>query len=204
MSIYRSDVFLLATTTGETQPLMIIEFLHRVYEIFEEYFGSVEETSIKENFSTVYQLLEEMMDYGYPLTTEPNALKAMITPPTVMSRLANAANMGGSNVSDVLPGGTLNALFYCLLLVLFDELSSPLFSSLSFHEGTISNHPWRKTGVKYAQNEIYMDIVEEVDAIVDRNGMVTSTEVTGVIAGNSRLSGVPDLVSHTAGLRRSN
>ena len=37
---------------------MVIEFLHRVFEIFEEYFGSVEETSIKENFSTVYQLLE--------------------------------------------------------------------------------------------------------------------------------------------------
>jgi AP-3 complex subunit mu len=164
VSIFRSDVFLLATTTGETQPLMIIEFLHRVFEIFEEYFDSVEETTIKENFSTVYQLLEEMMDYGYPLTTEPNALKAMITPPTVMSRLASAAMMGSSNVSDVLP------------------------------DGTISSMPWRKTGVKYAQNEIYLDIVEEVDAIVDRNGMVTSSEVTGVIAGNCRLSGVPDMV----------
>ena len=44
--------------------------------------------SIKENFSTCYQLLEEMMDHGYPLTTEPNALKAMIQPPTVMGKLA--------------------------------------------------------------------------------------------------------------------
>ena len=32
------------------------------------------------------QLLEEMMDNGYPLTTEPNALKAMIMPPTVTLR----------------------------------------------------------------------------------------------------------------------
>lgn len=32
--------------------------------------------------------------------------------------------------------------------------------------------PWRKAGVKYAQNEIYMDVIEEVDAIVDRNGQV--------------------------------
>ncbi len=35
----------------------------------------------------VYQLLEEMVDYGFPLTTEPNALKAMITPPTIMGEL---------------------------------------------------------------------------------------------------------------------
>jgi AP-3 complex subunit mu len=54
--------------------------------------------------------------------------------------------------------------------------------------------PWRKTGVKYSQNEIYLDIIEEVDAIVDRNGMVITSEVSGVIAANSRLSGVPDLM----------
>lgn len=32
--------------------------------------------------------------------------------------------------------------------------------------------PWRKSGVRYSQNEIYLDIVEEVDAIVDANGQV--------------------------------
>jgi AP-3 complex subunit mu len=32
--------------------------------------------------------------------------------------------------------------------------------------------PWRKSGVKYAQNEIYLDIIEEIDCIVDRNGQV--------------------------------
>lgn len=162
VSIYRDDTFLVATTTRETAPLMVIEFLHRVFEILEEYFGSVEEDTIKDNFSTVYQLLEEMMDYGYPLTTEPNALKAMIKPPSVISRITTAA-IGGSNVSDVLP------------------------------DGTISNMPWRKTGVKYAQNEIYLDIIEEIDAIVDKNGMIISSEVSGIIAGNSKLSGVPDL-----------
>ena len=40
-----------------------------------EYFGGLDDGAIKDNFSTVYQLLEEMMDNGYPLTTEPNALK---------------------------------------------------------------------------------------------------------------------------------
>ena len=54
-----------------------------------EYFDSLDEESIKDNFSTIYQLLEEMMDYGYPLTTEPNALKAMIKPPSVMTKINN-------------------------------------------------------------------------------------------------------------------
>jgi AP-3 complex subunit mu len=103
-----------------------------------------------------------MMDFGYPLTTEPNALKSMIQPPTAISRLANVT-LGGSNVSDILP------------------------------DGTISNMPWRKTDVSYSQNEIYLDIIEEIDAIVDRNGLIVTSEVSGVIAANSRLSGVPDL-----------
>ena len=69
ISIYRDDVFLLVTSSGETNPLSAMEFLHRVFDIMEEYFGNVEEATIKENFATVYQLLEEMMDFGYPLTT---------------------------------------------------------------------------------------------------------------------------------------
>ncbi len=53
-----------------------------------DYFGgTVDESAIKESFSLVYQLLEEMMDNGYPLTTEPNALKAMIRPPTTFVRI---------------------------------------------------------------------------------------------------------------------
>lgn len=70
----------------------MIEFLHRVLEIMGDYFGgNVDESAIKESFSLVYQLLEEMMDNGHPLTTEPNALKAMIRPPTTFVRMVTAA-----------------------------------------------------------------------------------------------------------------
>ena len=61
ISALREGNFLLATTTGETPPLVAIEFLHRVFDILAEYFGDVEETTIKENFATCYQLLEEMV-----------------------------------------------------------------------------------------------------------------------------------------------
>ena len=61
VSVLRDDMFVVATVTNEVSPLLIIEFLHRVVDVFMEYFGSVDEMSIKENFSTCYQLLEEMM-----------------------------------------------------------------------------------------------------------------------------------------------
>jgi AP-3 complex subunit mu len=163
VSVLRDGMFVVASVTSEVSPLLIIEFLHRVVDVFMEYFGAVDEMSIKENFSTCYQLLEEMMDNGYPLTTEPNALKAMIRPPTVMGKFQSTITGKSTSVADDLA------------------------------EGMISSMPWRKAGVKYAQNEIYLDIIEEVDAILDRNGTTISSEVTGVVQANSRLSGIPDL-----------
>lgn len=162
ISILRDGLSYLAVCPAEVSPLLILEFLHRQADIFVEYFGSpADESAIKENFSTVYQLLEEMVDYGWPLTTEPNALKAMIRPPTVMSKLLATST---SAVSDELPSGT------------------------------ISNMPWRTAGVSYTQNEIYMDIVEEVDAIVDAGGRLISVDVSGSIQCQSHLSGIPDLL----------
>ncbi len=58
LSIIRDDLFFVASVTGETSPLLIFEFLHRVADIFIDYFGEIDETTIKDNFSTVYQLLE--------------------------------------------------------------------------------------------------------------------------------------------------
>ena len=63
----------------------VIEFLHRMFDTFESYFDDVTEANIKDNFNSI-SALEEMMDHGYALTTEPNALKLMIKPPSVLAR----------------------------------------------------------------------------------------------------------------------
>jgi AP-3 complex subunit mu len=64
--------------------------LHKIADTFADYFGTpTDENAIKENFSTVYQLLEEMLDNGWPLTTEPNALQDMIRPPSVMGKVSS-------------------------------------------------------------------------------------------------------------------
>ncbi|GAB5037654.1 p-3 complex subunit [Nannochloropsis oceanica] len=112
VNIYREELFLVGTMLSEIPPLLVVEFLHRVLDIFSEYLGGLDDASIKDNFSTVYQLLEEMMDNGYPLTTEPNALKAMIRPPTLLSRLEAAATGKARGVSEVLPDGTVSNLMF--------------------------------------------------------------------------------------------
>lgn len=34
-------------------------------------------------------------------------------------------------------------------------------------DGSLSNTPWRKMGVKYATNEIYFDIMEDIHATIE-------------------------------------
>lgn len=38
--------------------------------------------------------------------------------------------------------------------------------------GQLSNVPWRRVGVKYTNNEAYFDVIEEIDAILDKSGTI--------------------------------
>ncbi|CAB0036577.1 unnamed protein product [Trichogramma brassicae] len=162
ISIYRCRMFFVAVCTTDIPPLFVVEFLHRVVDTFEDYFTECTETTVKENYVVVYELLDEMLDNGFPLTTESNILKELIKPPNILRTIANSVT-GKSNVSSILPSGQL------------------------------SNVPWRRTGVKYTNNEAYFDIIEEVDAIIDKTGATVHAEIQGCIDCCIKLSGMPDL-----------
>ena len=44
-------------------------------QVFKDYFGELEEESIRDNFVVVYELLDETMDFGYPQTCESRILR---------------------------------------------------------------------------------------------------------------------------------
>lgn len=60
-------------------------------------------------------------------------------------------------------------------------------------EGAMSIIPWRRSGVLHTNNEIFFDIVEDIDCIVESNGSVAAFDVRGVISCMSKMSGMPDL-----------
>uniref|UniRef100_A0A6B2L4Z2 MHD domain-containing protein n=1 Tax=Arcella intermedia TaxID=1963864 RepID=A0A6B2L4Z2_9EUKA len=77
--VKHNNVFLLAVTRRNADATMVLLFLHTIIKVFEEYFSALEEESIRDNFVITYELLDEMMDFGYPQTTEPQLLKQYIT-----------------------------------------------------------------------------------------------------------------------------
>jgi hypothetical protein len=48
---------------------------HSRVQVFEDYFKELEEESIRDNFVIIYELLDEVMDFGYPQHTESKVLK---------------------------------------------------------------------------------------------------------------------------------
>eukprot|EP00076_Gallus_gallus_P033120 XP_024998658.1 AP-3 complex subunit mu-2 isoform X2 [Gallus gallus] len=128
----------------------------------EDYFGVCSEVMIKDNVVVVYEVLEEMLDNGFPLATESNILKELIKPPTILRTVVNTIT-GSTNVGDQLPTGQLSVV------------------------------PWRRTGVKYTNNEAYFDVIEEIDAIIDKSGSTITAEIQGVIDACVKLTGMPDL-----------
>ncbi|KAF2366877.1 Mu domain [Trinorchestia longiramus] len=107
ISVLRNNVFYVAVCMTEVPPLFVIEFLHRAVDIFVDYFGECTETTIKEQYVVVYELLDELLDNGFPLATESNVLKELIKPPNILRSIANTVT-GKTNMSMTLPTSQLS------------------------------------------------------------------------------------------------
>lgn len=106
VSTHRYGLFFLTAVPRETSPMLVFEVHHRIVDVLLQYFdGKVSEASVRENFSTVYQLLDEMIDGGFPSTTEPNQLKDMIAPPSLGRKVMSAVT-GKSAVKAGMHRGT--------------------------------------------------------------------------------------------------
>lgn len=144
---------------------VVIELLNRIAKVFKDYCGILTEEAIRKNFTLVYELLEEMLDYGYPQTTSTEMLKVcvhneavMVNPPsTASSMLANLGSKTKASSAANVPITMANA----------------------------------KGGS--GKNEIYVDIIERLTVLFNSNGTVVNSAIDGSIMMKSFLSGNPEL-----------
>lgn len=54
---------------------MVFEFMRKFLDLCGDYFGAFNEANVKNNFSLIYELLDEVLDNGYPQSTDSDALK---------------------------------------------------------------------------------------------------------------------------------
>jgi AP-3 complex subunit mu len=159
MHIIRSNVIFLGVTTHEVPPMLVLEILNMIADTLDTYLKGLNDENLRENFSIVYQLLEELIDNGFPLTTERHVLEELVPPPTLENKvrsMLDAPKRGRSS--------DFNAV------------------------------PWRNPGTKYTSNEVFFDVVESMDIIMDAEGGLVRAGVRGSVEVNCRLSGMPDVL----------
>ena len=77
--IKHRNIYVVAVAKRNPNLSMIFCFLHKLVEILIGYFGRLEDESIRDNFVLIYELLDEIIDHGYPQTTDTKLLKEYIT-----------------------------------------------------------------------------------------------------------------------------
>lgn len=77
--VNHSNLYVCALTRKNENVMAITVFLLKLIEVLTQYFKSLEEESIRDNFVVTYELLDEMMDYGVPQITDTKILKEYIT-----------------------------------------------------------------------------------------------------------------------------
>ncbi|CAD6258947.1 unnamed protein product [Miscanthus lutarioriparius] len=73
-----AGLFFVVTTMVNVSPSLLLELLQRIARVTKDYLGVLNEDSLRKNFILVYELLDEVIDFGYPQTTSTEVLKSYI------------------------------------------------------------------------------------------------------------------------------
>lgn len=78
MWIRVNNIYIVAVAKGNPNVALVFSFLYKMQEVLTDYFKELEDESLRDNFVITYELLDEMMDHGYPQITEVKILKEYI------------------------------------------------------------------------------------------------------------------------------
>jgi len=171
-------IFFVAVAATDVNVMVPLEFLHRMVDVFEDYFGvGFSEVDLQEEFPRVYMMLEEMADNGDPSCTEAAILRTFVPGPHMFGALGEKLS---SKSEDASSAGE-------------NSMSSMGSMPGMGGGGAVVSVPWRRSGIKYTTNEFFLDIVEDVDCIVEANGNTVTAGVSGNVYANCKLTGMPDL-----------
>jgi AP-2 complex subunit mu-1 len=149
-----NDIYLVAATCSNAHPAMVFHFLYGLRKVFQDYFGAkFTEEDVRDNFCLTYELLDEVLDFGYPQILATDLLKKYINNGEVMT--AEAAQKWTDEVTGAV-----------------DWRSNP--------------------GPVYAKNEIFIDVLEDVNLLMSANGVVLRNEVVGKVMMKTFLTGMPE------------
>eukprot|EP00930_Biecheleria_cincta_P047642 TRINITY_DN3306_c0_g2_i1.p1 TRINITY_DN3306_c0_g2~~TRINITY_DN3306_c0_g2_i1.p1 ORF type:complete len:430 (-),score=63.81 TRINITY_DN3306_c0_g2_i1:22-1311(-) len=154
----QGDIVLVAASRENINVMLVLKLLFKMVELFKAYFGgNFDESQVKKNFVLIYELLDEIIDYGFPQILEVDVLKKYIT--------QGGAKTIDLNDQEQLKKITVQATGVC---------------------------SWRAEGIKHRKNEVFIDVVENINILMSTKRERLRADVSGEILVNCKLSGMPE------------
>uniref|UniRef100_A0A452U0S3 AP-4 complex subunit mu-1 n=1 Tax=Ursus maritimus TaxID=29073 RepID=A0A452U0S3_URSMA len=156
--IRHSGLYLVATTSENISPFSLLELLSRLATLLGDYCGSLSEGTISRNVALVYELLDEVLDYGYVQTTSMEMLRNFIQTEAVVSK--------PFSLFDLSSVGLFGAETQQSKVAPSSAASRPVLASRSDQS---------------QKNEVFLDVVERLSVLIASNGSLLKVDVQGEI-----------------------
>ncbi|WVY89612.1 hypothetical protein V8G54_035126 [Vigna mungo] len=156
-----------ATTRVNVSPSLVLELLQRIARVIKDYLGILNEDSLRKNFVLVYELLDEVIDFGYVQTTSTEMLKAYVfNEPLVV----DAARLSPLGPGSIFTQGTKR------------------MPGIAVTKSVVATEPGGRR-----REEIFVDIIEKISITFSSSGYILTSEIDGTIQMKSYLSGNPEI-----------
>jgi len=170
----KNGLYFVFTTRDNVSPALGIELLTRLTKLFKDYAGVLSEESIRTNFILIYELLDEVIDFGYPQLTNTESIKRFVfNTPIVTKTQTSSSSSSGPKLFDLNPKTTPST-----------SVDKPIAfaGSLAGSKGSAKQ-----------KNEIFVDIYERISITFNSNGLILNANIDGTIQMKSYLAGNPEL-----------
>ena len=142
-------------------------------KVFRDYCGVLNEESIRKNFVLIYEIIDEMIDYGHAqLVTTENIRQNIVNEPVLLQQAKGKSKTQSSWKPKIFKSSTVAST----------AIQKPISSQLD-----------AKGKSKKQSNEIFVDIFEKLTVLFNANGMMINASIDGVIQMKSYLIGNPEL-----------
>jgi len=74
-----NSLYVVALARSNNNAAVVFEVLHKIVDVFKAYFTKIDEETIKSQYVLIYELLDEILDFGYPQFCTKDELQSLIT-----------------------------------------------------------------------------------------------------------------------------
>lgn len=170
MYIRTGFLWVVAVTRSNQDLLLVFEYLLQLVEFLKRAFSKpAAETLLEEevvaNFTTIFDILDELVQFGFPTSLEAPYLTSVV--PGLSGVKIRDASVKKSGIMRKNTRSAIDASYDASVVL------------------------WRPAGIKYRKNEIFLNVDEKLNVLLNLRGDTVRAYIDGTITMKSQLSGMP-------------